>query len=181
MSKSTLMVACLLMLGLPVTGIAQTCQTSSIPATTPTNQFTNHGDGTVTDTKTGLMWKKCNEGKVWDSETGGCNGHSAYYQWKAALERAQTVNTTGGFAGQTDWRIPNINELRSITERQCYNPAINLAVFPVMEEYSVYWSSSPDFKDIDVGGAWAIYLYSGDVARYVNENNMFVRLVRSDQ
>ena len=56
MSKptQTALLTCLLAL-LPVMGNAQTCLTASIPATTPIAQFTDQGDGTVTDTNTGLI------------------------------------------------------------------------------------------------------------------------------
>jgi hypothetical protein len=133
----------------PLVGNAQTCQTASIPATTPTSQLTDNGNGTVTDTKTGLMWKQCSEGL-----TGAdcATGSAEIYTWQAALAQAQTVNTSGGFAGHTDWRLPNVKELRSITEKQCYYPAINLTRFPNIGIYrfgywsGMYWSASPRLR-----------------------------------
>ena len=47
---------------LPLVGNAQVCNTDSIPATTPNSQLTDNGNGTVTDSKTRLMWKQCSEG-----------------------------------------------------------------------------------------------------------------------
>ena len=43
---------------------AVTCL-NGIPASNPDNIYTVHGDGTVTDTRTGLMWKQCLEGQTW--------------------------------------------------------------------------------------------------------------------
>ena len=40
---------------------AVTCA-SGIAASNPDTIYTVHGDGTVTDTRTGLMWKQCLEG-----------------------------------------------------------------------------------------------------------------------
>ncbi len=159
---------------LPVMGYAQTCQTSSIPATTPTSQFTDNGDGTVTDSKTGLMWKKCAEGQ--DPLT--CSGSTQSYTWAAALEQAQTVNNSGGFATYTDWRVPNIKELASIVEEQCYSPAINTAVFPGTPSSS-FWSASPYAGN--GYDAWGVNFYSGYDYAHNKDYVVYVRLVRSGQ
>ncbi len=123
---------------LPLMSNAQTCQTENIPATTPDSQLIDHGNGTVTDSKTGLMWKQCSEGL---SGTGCVIGTVQGFTWQAALQQAQTINTTGGFAGFTDWRLPNIKELRSLAEKQCISPAINLTRFPNTPS-TLFWSSS---------------------------------------
>jgi hypothetical protein len=175
MSKSTTTALLTGLLALlPLVGNAQTCQTASIPATTPNSQLTDNGDGTVTDTKTGLMWKQCSEGQ---SGAGCATGSAATYTWQAALTQAQTVNTAG-FASHNDWRLPNVKELRSITEKQCYGPAINLTRFPNTSS-AVFWSASPY---ADVGGfAWYVGFSNGDDG-WGGKNSAFqVRLVRSGQ
>ena len=128
---------------------AQTCIPAS--AFTPTSQFTDHGD-TVSDNKTGLMWKKCTEGQAWGlvvaTNTYGCIGDPTKHKWKAALDLAKNTNNSGGFAGYVDWRVPNMSELMSIVEYQCVGPALNLAIFPNSPRYKgdgywpLYWSSS---------------------------------------
>ena len=152
MSKSALTTTFLACCGviLPLISVAQICQTTTIPATTPTARFTNNGNGTVTDKKTGLMWKQCSEGlSGMDCTVGVAKTET----WWVALQYTQTVNTTSGFAGFSDWRLPNIKELRSIVERQCHSPAINLTIFPnTAADY--FWSSST--------AAW-----SGEYAWYV--------------
>ena len=44
--------------------------------------FTDNGDGTITDTSTGLVWDKCSRGQVWDNTTppGTCTAtaHTGY-------------------------------------------------------------------------------------------------------
>lgn len=57
-------------------GWGQTCN-SNIPESTPTSRFTDNGNGTVTDTKTGIMWKRCAEGQIWTGST--CSGTAAGY------------------------------------------------------------------------------------------------------
>jgi hypothetical protein len=42
--------------------IDSTCKPVSIPASTPVSQLYDNGDQTITDVKTGLIWKKCMKG-----------------------------------------------------------------------------------------------------------------------
>ena len=174
MNKS--LIICCLLAVLPPLANAQTCQTASIPATALTSQFTDNSDGTVTDTQTGLMWKKCAEGQ--DPLT--CSGSTSSFNWQAALQRAQDVN--GGLAGNnltyTDWRVPNIKELASLVEEQCYSPAINTAVFPNAPS-AVFWSASPH---AGYGyDAWGVGFSFGHDGNYSKNYGGGVRLVRSGQ
>lgn len=160
----------------PVSGNAQICNFENIRATTPSAQFTDHGDGTVTDNGSGLMWKKCSEGQSWGVSI--CEGGASTYTWKTALKYVQTLNNGGGFAGYIDWHLPNINELASIVEEQCSYPAINLSVFPDAPTGG-FWSSSP-YSD---GFSWAIFFQEGSKYQYDNNNyyGANVRLVRGGQ
>jgi len=144
----------------------------TITASTPTADFVDHGNGTVTHTKTGLMWKQCSEGL---SGTGCATGAATWHTWQAALQLAETLNAGGGFAGFTDWRLPNQKELNSIVERQCVVPSINAAIFPATVS-DWYWSASP------YAGV-ATYAWSIDFGGGVNGKsvNYYVRLVRGGQ
>ena len=157
---------------LPVVAFAQTCQTANIPATMPTNRFTINKNGTVSDTKTGLMWKTCSEGQ---SGTDCSGGSAATYTWQLALQQAQTVNNGSGFAGYSDWRVPNVKELVSITEKQCYDPAINLTVFPNTPS-NLFWSSSP-YAGIS-SLAWIVGFSYGYSDYGLKNDYAVVRLVR---
>ncbi len=161
---------CLLFL-IPVLGYTQTCKDSIIEKT-PTAQFTDNKDGTVTDIKTGLIWKRCSEGQQWNGTS--CNNTPSSYTWKNALLQAEKSR----FADQSDWRLPNIKELYSIVETRCYDPAINLAVFPNTLS-SVVWSSSPVAHY--AYNAWAVYFYGGHDVWYFKDSFKQVRLVRSGQ
>lgn len=162
---------------------AQLCKPLNIAATTPTNQFIDNRNGTVTDSKTSLMWKKCSEGQNWNGAT--CVGSASGYTWQEALQKAQAVNAAGGFVGKTDWRVPNRNELRSIIERQCYKPAINLTLFPnTLYSWSFWWSSSPLSSRVasETDYAWAIaFGSSGSDYAYYRSSKYKVRLVRNWQ
>ncbi|VAW44609.1 hypothetical protein MNBD_GAMMA04-2346 [hydrothermal vent metagenome] len=160
--------------------LAQTCNANAV-ATTPDSDFTEHNDGTVTHKETGLMWKVCSEGQAWSAGT--CTGSSSTYTWDAALQIPETLNASVGYpssSNYTDWRLPNVKELKSITELKCFSPAINETVFPSTAS-SWYWSSSPD-ANTGSGGAWGVHFYNG-YDDYGNDriSSYRVRLVRSGQ
>lgn len=157
---------------------AQTCQTNTLPATTPSNQFTDHTNGTVTDNKTGLMWKKCSEGQIWEVAGNTCSKGAGGYQWQNALLQAQVVNKNSGFAGHQDWRVPNIKELNSITEKQCIDPAINLSIFPNTTS-AWFWSSTPNAYHSN--SADYINLIIGNINWDLKSNGHQLRLVRGGQ
>lgn len=157
---------------------AQTCKTDSIPASTPNSQLVDNGDGTVTDSKTGLMWKQCLEGVSGSScETGSPDA----FTWQQALQQPGVVNNVG-FAGYTDWRLPNVKELISIVEEQCKDPAMNLdrfpnTSFPNMSYSADVWSGSPSAGKS--GNVWYVNFNYGDsYAGYRSYNTLAVRLLR---
>ena len=137
----------------------------------PDERYQVHGDGTVTDSVTGLMWMQCSLGQDSDAD---CAGAASEYNWQEALE-ATDEHT---FAAYSDWRLPNIKELSSLVARDRDSPAINIAIFPNTQSTS-YWSASPivDWPE----NSWQIrfdYGYDFNNERYYNA---YVRLVRSSQ
>lgn len=62
------------------------------------------GGTTITDNVTGLMWVK-------DGSGPGCNNGVAL-NWAAAINFCNNL----GFAGYSDWRLPNVNEMLSIVD-----------------------------------------------------------------
>lgn len=152
--------------------LAQTCN-PAVPATAPANRYTDNGDGTVTDIATTLMWKQCAEGL---SGAGCATGAGMSINWQQALQQAQTVNS-GGFAGYSDWRLPNVKELASLVEKQC-SPAINLTLFPNTLGTG-FWSSSP--CAFASAYAWGVDFGHGDVGFELRNDLNSVRLVRGGQ
>lgn len=153
-----------------------TCN-ANLPPTAPETAFTIGTDGTVTHQRNGLMWMRCAMGKTWDGST--CTGTAPQYIWRQALQAVRNFNAAGGFAGHTDWRMPNIKELNSIVERQCYGPAINSNVFPNTEATSRFWSSTPSV--LGAAMAWMISFYYGDMESSIMNTIFQVRLVRGGQ
>lgn len=161
--------------------------------------------GVVKDTRTSLQWMRCSFGLDWDAKTKKCVGNAATrYTWEQAQVATQALNTGGGYAGNTDWRLPTIRELQSL--RFCSNgfrdtpaidigdgqglvpracafesssPAIAQTVFPdMLERGFAAWSSSATGTGTASGFAWLVLFNHGEVlgARYKEEFS--VRLVR---
>lgn len=116
---------------------AQTCSEQFIPSSTLAD-FEDHGDGTLTDRRTGLHWARCSVGQVWRDSV--CQGLPADLDWAAAEAWVRDVNDRGDLF-YADWRLPNLRELASISEVNCRDPRINLEAFPATAE-GFYWSAS---------------------------------------
>ncbi len=162
-------VGVLFTLPLSIASAQQAC-INKIVADTPSTRFTINADGTVSDTVTKLMWKKCPEGQTGS----GCGaGALTTYDWNQAMNAA----AASSFAGYTDWRAPDIKELHSIVERKCALPAINLAVFPATPSGG-FWTSS-----IDTNTASWVRLVKFDVGQdnYLDRktDKFYLRLVRN--
>ena len=91
--------------------------------TTITNHFTDNGNGTITDNLTQLVWQK----------TPNPNAVT----WEQALTYAEglTIGTT------SDWRLPNIKELQSLTNEAATNPSVFSPYFSNVGIHN-YWSST---------------------------------------
>lgn len=166
-------VAALVFLSVGAVTMAQTCR-DDISATAPDERFTDNGDGTVTDAGTRLMWKQCAEGLSGEN----CLTGAAYaYTWQEALQAAADA---AEFAGYTSWRLPNKNELESLVERRCFEPAINATFFPNTPLISWFWSSSP--HAFHGTRAWGVdFSYVGEVNDEYTTSAGHVRLVRGGQ
>jgi hypothetical protein len=134
--------------------------------------YTDNGDGTVSDPRTVLTWMRCAMGQTWASGT--CSGTASSYTWDQAV--ALSGATT--FAGQSDWRLPNIRELQSIVDRSTSSPAINTAAFPNTPSSS-FWSGSP-YANYSYG-AWYVYFDFGYVYSHDRSSDFSVLLVRGGQ
>lgn len=151
---------------------AVTC-VNNLPPGNPDAIYQVHGNGTVTDTRTGLTWKRCAEGQSWNGST--CTGSASRHTWANALALAEAST----FAGHGDWRLPSLKELRSLVEECRYNPAINDTVFPNTLSSPNFWSGSPYAPHS--GSAWYVDFYRGTANNYGRSNTFSVRLVRGGQ
>ncbi|CCE23798.1 protein kinase domain-containing protein [Methylotuvimicrobium alcaliphilum] len=152
-------------------------------------RYRDNGDGTVTDMTTGLQWMRCSLGQVWQNQ--GCMGKAKKYKYDEAIEAArQTV-----FAGYRDWRVPTIDELKTliycstdspktwndtgnVCEGKHQKPTIHPDAFPNTTSW-VFWSSSP--YAYHSNGAWLVHFCNGSVGFNLKTLNYHVRLVRGGQ
>jgi len=167
-------------------------------AATAGPRFVDNGDGTVTDTKTGLMWeKKTTDGSVHDM--------NKTYTWSTGTNDpdgtvftvflAKLNDTLGGgahcFAGYCDWRLPSEDgqnppgtgpeELETIvdqTQGVC-GGGTGACVYPALAPTALngYWSATtvagnPGF---DV----SVYFETGNASYEGKTSHGYVRAVRS--
>lgn len=79
-----------------------------LEAITPKARYVMGDDGTFTDQQTGLQWMRCSYGQTWTNKT--CSGFPSKVEMEEATYSANRLT----FAGKSDWRLPSIDELKSI-------------------------------------------------------------------
>ncbi len=118
--------------------------------------------GIVTDSVTGLEWQD----NYSDNAT-----KIKVANWSDAIEYCETLTLDGG-----GWRVPNILELKSITNKNRYNPSID-SVFQNIKT-SEYWSSTSDGAGKRYNGRF-VHFYRGFDGVYAKSQNYYVRCVRN--
>ncbi len=107
------------------------------------NRFVANGDGTVTDTASGLTWQQADSGRTFD--------------WPGALQYAEALT----LGGHDDWRLPDVKELQSIVDYDRAPDALDPAkrgpaidpVFALTTPESWCWTST---THIETGGAYYV-------------------------
>jgi len=123
--------------------------------------FVDNGDGTVTDTSTGLRWQQAT----------GNNG--VEMTWKAALAYCENLS----LAGFTDWRLPTIKELSSLVDLSSSSPTTDPNFRDTKSDY--YWSSSTYANYTRF--AWYVDFGNGTGYNYLKSDRHYVRAVRGGQ
>ena len=150
-------------------------------------RFVDNGDGTVTDHQTGLMWEKKVDG-------GGCQHClNDAYPWSPGLESqglpaelpsimdwlsgmnglTNTADAQAGLAGYSDWRMPNIVELKTILDCS-FLPCIDPIFGPTAA--AAYWTSA-SFANLAFRG-WGVGFLDGFVGVADKDISFRVRAVR---
>jgi hypothetical protein len=133
-------------------------------------RFVDNANGTVTDTRTGLIWEQ-------KTDDGGDRDMNNTYTWQEALDYCNTLN----LAGQTDWRLPNFKELASLADLSRCKPFIDpiFRNYTVWSDSSYYWSSTTYAHYED--RAWIVdFRYGGD-SYGSKSHGRYVRAVRGGQ
>ncbi len=117
-------------------------------------------------TKTGNIVKDSLSKLEWQDDAVGSST-----TWQAAIDRCEALELDG----YSDWRLPNINELKSIVDRSKVNPAIAVGFENTSSNY-YYWSTTSYEKNKSY--ARAVFFNYGRVDSYAKGNNAYVRCVR---
>lgn len=141
------------------------------PLLTSGVRFADNGNGTITDSLTGLIWLK----------NANCFGVQT---WAAALSSANNLAsgncglTDGSTAGQ--WRLPNRNELQSLIDYTRNSPPALPVDHPFTGVQSnIYWSSTTLASA--TSNAWFVHLFDGYVSAYGGTSTGCVWPVRGGQ
>ncbi len=127
--------------------------------------FTDNGNFTVTDSATGLIWQQCSAGF---SGTSCATGTATTFTWQNALSFCNSLVLDG-----KTWRLPNINELKSIIDRSRVSPAINITSFPGTSSNN-HWSSTTDINSGAANAnAWVVQFSDGSVSNLSAKSNTF--------
>ena len=113
---------------------------------------------TFTDSETGLMWQDNIEARTVTKD------------WQGAIDYCKNLK----LAGYDDWRLPNIDELLSITDDKKSKPAIKNGFKNIVS--GDYWSSS---SDVSVSSnAWVVGFYAGGDGWGSKSYSYLIRCVR---
>ncbi len=129
--------------------IASALEEIAHPCRERANRFRDNGDGTVTDTCTGLMWQQVVEPirRTWQESQGHCESLM--------------------LGGHTDWRLPSAQEfdgmLRLAINRDPRDPVWYGSVDPVFGGIAGqhFWSSTEDKYD-PITNAWNVSAQQGE-------------------
>lgn len=139
-----------------------------------TNYSRNNGDEIVTDHITGLQWQDDAEAvstsKPWLT---AANNVAPYTDTSG--DSATTYCTNLALGGYTDWRLPTIKELLSLSDYEQTSPSID-SIFknPVS---TFYWSSTTDAND-NSRARYVSFNY-GTQSVLSKINSRYVRCVRA--
>ena len=116
--------------------------------------------GIVIDTRTGLVWQD------------DAAAASTTATWANAITTCENL-VLGGYS---DWRLPNINELKSIRDMSRSSPAIDTAFVNTAADY--YWSSTSSAAETT--SAWSVHFNASHVITGPKSASFYVRCVRGN-
>lgn len=168
---------CIVMIGLGLS-IAFGAQAQRCPNpgsdSTPASRYQLNPNGTALDKKTGLTWRRCAEGQVFQGNS--CKGKPQKFSVPNANAWAIKLNAGPAVARQgfNNWRLPTQDELLSLVSTGCTAPAINLKVFPTTPA-ATFWASTPGSGG---GSVWSVDFNDGFDGLFGQNSELFVRFVR---
>ena len=108
----------------------------ALPVESGDKRYLDNNDGTITDTKTGLMWMK--------KDSYLHSGH--WLNWYDVHDYVQQLNDEG-FAQHNDWQLPTREELKTLYESEKINSS------QVGSEMKIH--TDPIFEKNGTGSLWS--------------------------
>jgi len=126
------------------------------------NNFKDNHDGTISDMATGLMWQKA--------------GSDDSLIFSEAISYIVKINNEK-FAHYDDWRLPTIEELISLIEKN-KNQKNDLYISELFDKQQSWcWSSNT----LSSGSRWVVLFNDGYVYWRIDDFSYYVRGVRAIQ
>jgi hypothetical protein len=107
---------------------------------------------------------------IWQDNTDvKTNSHT----WSEAINYCDSLN----LGGNSDWRLPNINELNTLVDIKNFNPAIQSDFVANINSSKIYWSSTSSKHDL--ANAWVVNFLFGESLFTSKTSSYGTRCVRN--
>ena len=126
-------------------------------------------DGSLVDRSRQVMWYSSDPSLTRPGEAGKYNNGENTELY------VQALNSTK-FGGFSDWRLPDITELKTIVDLSQVNPSIYTQYFP-LSQAGEYWTYQS--HETSVSQAWCVHFYDAHEVPQDKGDLFFVRAVRS--
>ena len=167
------------------------------------SQLTDNGDGTITDTRTGLIWRKCAHGQVWNAGLNNCAGTGSETTYGAASEKfcealldystTECINESASDAAinpiansgpayracnDIGYRLPTQTELVAFADGT--DRATLLYTMPQTPDDKYFWTANgnPDDGDMAYGVSFAKNTFGQSESFNKAESVLYVRCVK---
>lgn len=157
--------------------MAQQCNTAQKPSM-PNQRYVIDDSGDVRDRVSGLVWMRCAVGQGWDPEKEQCleaprKQVKSWFSYDGAIKELTVIHKK---TGDDQWRLPTIDELQTLIEYNCQDPATNTSIFPNTPSWK-FWSETPLVENLAY--AWTVdFLDGSSSTRLKSITSHYVRLVK---
>jgi hypothetical protein len=110
---------------------------------------------------------------VWTDNNAIDENNITKFTWIGAYAYCENLDLNGS----TDWHLPNINQLFSLSDKTRYNPAIDNTVFKNIKTDKAYWSSTVNMQNQNY--ALAVDFYDGKIVSENKTTLLYVRCFRN--